>query len=68
MSGPRVPAGIYEWQTAVIESMGIDATKVASATIVMTGDSLPRIIIEHIPDDVTLPNVTKQYRLQEVPG
>lgn len=58
--------GIFEWQTAVLESIGIDAAEVSSATIIMTGDALPRIIVEFIPGDLTEPKVTKQYRLTEV--
>lgn len=67
MTSPTPGPGIFEWQTAVLESIGIDAAQVASATIIMTGDALPRIIIEHIPgDDPTELHVTKQYRLTEV--
>ena len=66
MSSQAVPQSIYEWQAAVIDSMGIDSTKVTSATIIMTGDSLPRVIVEYVADDVGLPTFTKQYRLTEV--
>ena len=67
MTSPTPGPGISEWQTAVLESIGIDAAQVASATIIMTGDALPRIIVEFIPgEDLTEPKVTKQYRLTEV--
>lgn len=60
--------GIFEWQIAVLESMGIDAAKVTSATIIMTGDAPPRVIVEWAGIEPTQPAITKQYRLSEVPG
>jgi hypothetical protein len=64
MSG--LSASIVEWQVAVLESAGIDAGTVSAATIIIGSEMAPRIIVEHIPGDLTLPKFTKQYRLVEV--